>query len=239
MTEATENRGPGAALVDRWQQMLRDLKMGSDGLFQVELHCLGCGRLLNSDGNHPAEVYAGSYNGLCYGCTKKGPYTEAIAILDGCRRVSWPPSCPSHRRDRTTKYAYPGCPDCDGLGVASYETSVGGSRYGVQCKSCMARFSEHPLRVRAWDWQRKVMEHGNAVYRAALLRAAGVPGRASYKRECEALEAISAEARTRIAAPIQSRALHLLALARARSARDQVNVWLPPALWTTEKDWAA
>lgn len=32
------------------------------------IHCNRCGKPLNKDGGHPAELYAGTYTGLCYGC---------------------------------------------------------------------------------------------------------------------------------------------------------------------------
>jgi hypothetical protein len=69
---------------------------------------------LDADGGHPAERYAGTHNGLCYPCTATGPYMVEVAELDGCRRLSYPPSCPSLRRDRETELAYPDCEQCLG-----------------------------------------------------------------------------------------------------------------------------
>ena len=59
--------------------------------------CKWCGKLLNQDGYHPAELYAGTYTGLCSSCESFGPRILQ-EFYDGCKLISHPPSTPSHRR---------------------------------------------------------------------------------------------------------------------------------------------
>lgn len=226
MTE-TQERGPGAAAVDAWQRWLKDWKMGPDGRFQVELHCLMCGRLLNADGNHPAEIHAGCYNGLCYGCTKAPAYIAEVAVLDGCQRVSWPPSCPSYRRDREKFYGYPGCEACQGMGVGGTSSSLGGGLYRKQCQACLDRYTGHPLRAMDNRYTDMVMRRAQDIYYARLKQEAGVPRRCKYERERDMIAALPKDRCEEIGAPILDRCNRLRAQHYRRVERLQIRKWRP------------
>jgi len=129
--------------------------MSWDGMYPKGLKCEKCGKTLNEDGGHPAELYAGTFTGLCYGCERQGPYLVATFKIDGCQVISYPPDCPSHRRDRTEKYAYPDCEECQGAGrlYVSRSFAQGGSYYRY-CRACLDRFCKQPLRAayeKEWD----------------------------------------------------------------------------------------
>jgi hypothetical protein len=110
----------------------------STGMFPADWRCKVCDVLLNADGNHPAELYAGTFTGLCYRCERGPAYVVPDSELpDGARQVSHPPSCPSWRRDRTTHWAYPDCADCGGMG-ARVRYGHNGS-YTEYCRACMDR----------------------------------------------------------------------------------------------------
>lgn len=221
----TEQRGPLAAVVDRWQQALSDLDMGPDGLFRVELHCLRCGKLLNADGNHPAEVHAGTCNGLCYACTSASPYVESVAILDGCRKISWPPHCPSWRRDREIHYGYLDCPGCKGLGAAGYH---GWGSAAQTCKPCSERFFGHPARALASDYSRKLRESAQRAFTARLHTALGLPRRCSGKRFQAALSAMDSAVKEEIRQDVLSRYSSLRERHERRIARSQAWDWRAP-----------
>lgn len=103
--------------------------------------CRVCGEMLSdADGPRPAETYAGTFTGLCYGCERSGPYVVPGSELpDGARLVSHPPSCPSWRRDRTEHWAYPDCPDCGGQGASVRYSSMSHGNYTEHCRACAAR----------------------------------------------------------------------------------------------------
>jgi len=109
--------------------------------------CMGCGKELNADGNHPAERYAGTANGLCYPCTNKGPILMTTnpqgAVVWNC-----PPHCPSWRRDRETFYQFPGC-DCDHGRLWVNRSDSQGGRYPQECPKCEAIHNQHPTVVAA------------------------------------------------------------------------------------------
>jgi hypothetical protein len=155
--------------------------MDRHGMLPDDWACVRCAKPLNADGNHPAEQYAGTFNGLCYGCTGAGPYVVRTATLDGAREVSWPPHSPSWRRDREKHFAYEGCPVCDGLGIVPGTRSWGTSG-GESCKSCYRRFYGHPVRTAASRWLELSMRSCEAVFQRAVDAAAGVPKRCSQKQ---------------------------------------------------------
>lgn len=101
--------------------------------------CKGCGRPLNADGMHPAELYAGTFTGLCYRCERGGPYI-VDTLPDGAQRISYPPHSPSWRRSREEFWAYADCEHCNGAGrkMISRPLTSGGS-YPAHCKPCHAR----------------------------------------------------------------------------------------------------
>jgi len=108
-----------------------------DGMYPQH-PCKGCGKPLNADGGHPAELYAGTYTALCYGCERKAPFVVR-EFLDGGATVSHPPSCPSWRRDREEFYWYPDCTVCRmGAVWVSRSLSEGGG-YNTHCDTCSKR----------------------------------------------------------------------------------------------------
>lgn len=112
----------------------------STGMYPADWTCRVCSKVLNADGGHPAELYAGTYTGLCYGCERGPAYVVPDSELpDGARLVSWPPSSPSWRRDRTTHWAYPDCEECDGMGAHVRSRSQWGGQWTESCRPCMAR----------------------------------------------------------------------------------------------------
>ena len=143
--------------------------------------CVSCARPL---GTNPAELYAGTYNGLCYPCTSAGPYVTRSAVLDGAREVSWPPHSPSWRRDREKHIAYEGCEVCSGLGIVPGTRSWGCSG-GMSCDPCWQRYSGHPVRQAADRWLTQVMRSCDAVFQRAVDQAAGVPRKCTKKRREE------------------------------------------------------
>jgi len=111
----------------------------------VKLKCDRCGvELSGRDGDRPAESYLGTYTGLCYTCQNAGPYVVET-FFDGAKRLSYPPSCPSWRRDRELYTAYGDCPTCKGSGTQWWTSYPSG--YRSYCEACFKRFINHPVRV--------------------------------------------------------------------------------------------
>jgi hypothetical protein len=100
--------------------------------------CKGCGKPLNADGGHPAELYAGTYTGLCYACERKGPLVVAT-FEDGCKLVSHPPHCPAWRRDREEYYWFEGCGQCQQGRVWVSRAYSEGGPYTQSCPACAPR----------------------------------------------------------------------------------------------------
>jgi hypothetical protein len=153
--------------------------MDRHGMLPDDIFCIRCAKPLNADGGHPAELYAGTYNGLCYGCTGAGPYVAAVTQLDGCQRVSWPPPCPSHRRDRVNHYGYPDCGNCKGLGATGYTSSA------KSCEKCLDRRMSHPQRAGWSRWSERIMRSCQAAFERAWDYHAGVPKKCTAKRRAE------------------------------------------------------
>lgn len=157
--------------------------MDKQGMLPADVFCVRCAKPLNMDGNHPAERYLGTFNGLCYGCTSAGAYVAATSALDGCRRVSWPPHCPSWRRDRETHWAYADCATCGGMGI-----ELPARRYdsgGQSCRPCLARYSAHPQRAGWSRWSVVVIRSCQASFERAWDYQAGVPRKCTNKRRAE------------------------------------------------------
>jgi len=173
------------------------------GMFPANSRCTDCNIVLNADGNHRAELYAGTFTGLCYACERKQPYVCAEYPLDGAIRVSHPPSCPSHRRDRQTFTAYRDCDACKGLGCTARWAPYGGQYYEY-CRPCLDRFSSHPLRKKTdrrreqiYDaemrvWQRNLeriareqlpKRPGKKILRARMIALSVDPKTSAIKRE--------------------------------------------------------
>lgn len=190
--------------------------------------CQRCGKLLNADGGHPAEIYAGTFNGLCYGCTAAGPYVVRVSLLDGARVLSYPPHCPSWRRDRETFTAYADCGTCNGSGVQGRGRSAGGGSYPEYCKPCIRRYSGHPVRVLQFGYLEKLQRSADRAFQRRMTLAAGLKLNASRKRQEAAWEALDESVRESIRAEIMGRYKSLKARHAARIERLGANAWRPP-----------
>ena len=132
-----------------------------DGHIPGDPECKRCGIKLNADGGHLAETYAGTFNGLCYPCTKLAAYPEHKHTLDGAVTWSHPPTEPSWRRDRQGATAYPDCPVCNGVGgQVVYRSGLFGGRIFDRCMVCFDRYWAHPER-------HEMARRGNALRAAA------------------------------------------------------------------------
>lgn len=123
------------------------------------LKCKKCGKTLNEDGGHPAEVYAGTATGLCYGCERAGAFV-AEDIDDGCKRTSHPPHCPAWRRDREEYVWSPGCTKqgCNmGAIWVGRSLSMGGS-YTKQCESCFYTWLNGPTQKAIREQEKRDIE---------------------------------------------------------------------------------
>ena len=147
--------------------------MSWDGMYPPH-PCRECGKQLNADGGHPAELYAGTYTGLCYGCERK-PVRIVQSYEDGAIRLSYAPHCPSWRREREEYQAYPNCPDCDGKGMKIIDRSFAhGGPYPAYCKPCSDRFWNYPPRKLRSDKLTRGLRHlydaANALYNREVQR---------------------------------------------------------------------
>lgn len=199
----------------------------STGEFPADWCCIRCGVTLNADGGHPAEIYAGTYNGLCYPCTSAGPFVVSVAVLDGAQEVSWPPHCPSWRRDRETFYGYTDCDHCKGAGAVrgyGYHTPVWN-----RCDACSHRYHDHPDRKRVWDRDTLLRKVADARFRrmidAAALASLGVK-RASRKR----IDAAALELPEDVVTAIRTPILEKWAMLKVRNdiARKAIYASTPP-----------
>ena len=130
-----------------YQAELKRLGMDEQGMLTKVPVCRGCGKTLNADGGHSAELYAGTYTGLCYDCERRGPVVIDTLVSEA-RVWSCPPHCPSWRRDREQFFQFEGC-SCDHGRTWETSRSFGVSnRYPVQCRICSSRHYQHPV-VRA------------------------------------------------------------------------------------------
>ena len=207
--------------------------MDSHGMLpQDDFFCLGCGKTLNADGGHPAELYAGTWNGLCYGCTKRGPFVAKVCRLDGAREVSWPPHSPSWRREREKHIAYEDCATCDGLGIEK-PAWRSPEHAGQYCRPCSARCYEHPLRV--WDSERRLLlrTRAQAAFERAWDQAAGSAGKCSKKRRAELRDAyvtlLGEDRWKQFKAPFLARCNRLIARHKAKADRLGLGAWAEPA----------
>ena len=115
--------------------------MDKDGFFSPH-NCKRCSKPLHGkDSGYPAELYAGTFTGLCYQCTDSGPVLLG-RWEDGCELWEHPPHCPSWRRDREQFVGFSGCAICGGKGrlMVSRHHAAGGP-YPKQCQTCSDRHS--------------------------------------------------------------------------------------------------
>lgn len=202
--------------------------MDRDGMLPAWMFCMRCNKTLNADGNHPAELYLGTFTGLCYGCAAAGPYVARVSLLDGARVLSYPPHCPSWRRDRETYTGYPDCEACQGSGVQGHGTSAGGGRYRLYCRACIERYGSHPVRALDREWRLKLQDAGDRAYRLRMTLAAGLRPSASRKRQEAAWTALGDDVKSALRAEIKPRYKRLLARHEARIERLGGNAWREP-----------
>jgi hypothetical protein len=157
-------------MLDALKEIYREMDPQT-GMFPATWTCRGCKKPLNATGGRPAELYAGTYTGLCYDCEGAGPFVLSIYPLDGARAMSYPPSCPSWRRDRETYTAYEDCGTCKGSGVEGM-TYANWSTHRNYCQACSTRFHGHPIRARRGDRGSALVKAADAVYQAELERIA-------------------------------------------------------------------
>lgn len=119
--------------------------MDQDGFYPPH-PCERCGQLLQGfNGNNPAELYAGTYTGLCNKCMREPVYVVGESDLDGVKLLSYPPACPSWSRERFLCWAYEDCPNCNGNGRHIVWSGSGG-QFSSHCKVCFDRYWGHPVR---------------------------------------------------------------------------------------------
>lgn len=125
--------------------MAWDGMLGSEG----SVPCNRCSKPLNPNGHRPAELYAGTYTGLCYTCQNSSAFCTHIEFLDRAEHWEFPPHCPSYRRDRENYIGYNDCSDCDGRGSKRVSRSFPqGGPYRKYCDTCFSRYYNHPIRER-------------------------------------------------------------------------------------------
>jgi hypothetical protein len=119
--------------------------MDNQGFYPRGTKCRVCGAVLggNFDGSgydRPAELYAGTFTGLCYQCEKAPRFIMRIE-WDEARTISYPPHSPAWRRDRQEYIAYADCQECHGAGrfIVDRADSQGGS-YPRYCPACLDRY---------------------------------------------------------------------------------------------------
>lgn len=122
-----------------------------DGFIRIPggLDCAICGNALGSIDNprsNPAESYAGTYTGLCYGCERSAVW-GCYRCEDGLVYYSHPPSSPSWRRDRQFYFAYGDCDDCRKGAVRVSRSDAMGGSYNTQCTKCRDLAYAHPVRA--------------------------------------------------------------------------------------------
>jgi hypothetical protein len=131
-----------------WKPITKgESQMSWDG-FYPDVTCTRCGKIMGDkvgdSYNRPAEVYAGTYTGLCNVCMNEADYTVKEYGC-GAKLISTKPNLPSYRRDRQEHIAYTDCLVCSGKGWIM-ERGQHGSYKGY-CKACMTRFYNYPQRV--------------------------------------------------------------------------------------------
>lgn len=114
-----------------------------------------------------------SIHGLCRECTFAGPRVIEKDPLDSALRWSYPPA--ALEIVRRFHIAYPGCPDCRGMGRIDKGENAQG------CPRCASQFTRHPLR--AWFFRRRAMIA--RAEKAVLTEASALAGQAPNTLEAE------------------------------------------------------
>lgn len=162
--------------------------------------CSHCGQPLQGQGSgRPAELYAGTYTGLCYSCATRAPECTGVAVLDGAQYWEYPPHAPSWRRDREGGHVgYPDCVKCSGRGVTNWPVSSG-TGY-IQCADCTARYDAQPLRKRYQEGCSRIYLLANQRFTAAIYALAGVNEHTPRKLRDEACGKVNAADVARVSA---------------------------------------
>lgn len=138
----------------------------------LEAHdCKGCGKPLQGDGSgRPAELYAGTYTGLCYNCENSGPCITRTDS-DGAQHWDCPPHCPAWRRDREFYIGYADCAECKGQGrhYVSRANPQGGPYYR-HCETCFQRYCEQPIRKAVSVRYQRITRAAHSVWDRELKR---------------------------------------------------------------------
>ena len=151
-----------ATIAESYGAALKTAGMDRHGMLPADIRCKQCGAEMNPNGHRPAELYAGTFTGLCYRCERGGAYV--VEELDtGVALVSHPPHCPSWRRDRETFYWYTDCqnPKCRKGKITISRPYPQGGPYPKQCDECGRRHWDHP----AQQARNRVAENRHLWYR--------------------------------------------------------------------------
>lgn len=109
--------------------------------------CRQCGKVLNVDGGHPAELHLGTYTGLCYSCENGGPICIA-QHASGAETWEFAPHCPAWRRSRERFIGFPGCPDCGGRGrIMVAQSDVQGGSFPRNCVCAQRHYQYTPRKI--------------------------------------------------------------------------------------------
>jgi hypothetical protein len=108
-----------------------------DGMLPAGTKCKRCGKVLNADGGHPAELYAGTYTGECYSCARENGRVER-GYPTGARELSYLDDYQPLRRSQFTAYA--DCEVCQGQGYIHISRALAfGGSYKSYCQPCLDR----------------------------------------------------------------------------------------------------
>lgn len=142
--------------------------MSWDGMYPQH-NCKQCNNPLNPNDHRPAELYAGTYTGLCYSCQNLPAYVVTCYKIDNCLIISHSPNSPSHRRDRSEHHAFIDCFVCKGTGhlYVSRSYAVGGSYYRY-CADCLDRYYNQPMRMSYTAEVKEITENKIQPYKLAL-----------------------------------------------------------------------
>lgn len=137
--------------------------------FYPQHDCKRCGKPLHgADSGYPAELYAGTYTGLCYPCTAEKPYLVHVSLLDGAMTYNHPPSNSAYRRNRENYVYYDGC-SCN-LGAVR-KSGRYGDYYTLQCEDCSRIYYTEPWRVWYNNIVRKMWRAAENTYNNRMIKA--------------------------------------------------------------------
>ena len=123
--------------IETFNGLMKIFSLTDKNGYLPEHNCRVCGSVLLKE-----ERYLGIYTGLCYKCEKRKPFVEK-ECENGAYWISYPPHCPSWRRDRERFVAYWDCMECGGKGRIMIKRAFGlGGSYPKQCRACWNRYLE-------------------------------------------------------------------------------------------------